>query len=333
MRLAALLVSGLIVVSVAEPGVAQIRRRPFQSNNPAPTAPVIRPASAPTTATATAATTNSPDDQAIRQTVAAFTKAYNAHDAKALAALFTTDAEIVGERGNVSQGRAAIERAFAGLFGDYPKTQIEIAIGSIRFLGAGVAIEDGFSTVKHELTTPGERVRYSVVHVKQDGKWQMASARDLADNEAKGIGELEQLGWLVGEWVDESPEGLLTTVYRWSDNRHFILGEFTMQIAGRSALTGSQRIGWDPAAKTVRSWVFDSEGGFSEGIWARNKAQWTIKLSGVTRDGRQSSATNVITQLRSDRYSFESHDRIVGGEVAGNSSEIVVVRQPPKPMK
>ena len=32
-------------------------------------------------------------------------------------------------------------------------------------------------------------------------------------------------------------------------------------------MTVTQRIGWDPAAKQIRSWEFDSEGGFGEGTW------------------------------------------------------------------
>ena len=55
---------------------------------------------------------------------------------------------------------------------------------------------------------------------------------------------------------------------------------------GRPAMTGSQRIGWDPLAKKIHSWVFDSEGGLAEGVWTRDGNRWIVKLSGVTRDGK-----------------------------------------------
>ena len=74
--------------------------------------------------------------------------------------------------------------------------------------------------------------------------------------------------------------------YRWTDNHRFILGQFTVQIAGKPAMTGTQRIGWDPLKKTIRSWVFDSEGGFAEGTWTLDGNKWVVKLTGV-HPGRQ----------------------------------------------
>ena len=60
-------------------------------------------------------------------------------------------------------------------------------------------------------------------------------------------------------------------------------------------MKGSQRIGWDPSAKRLRSWVFDSEGGFGEGVWSKSGNQWIAKMTGVTSDGKTASSTNVIT--------------------------------------
>jgi hypothetical protein len=77
--------------------------------------------------------------------------------------------------------------------------------------------------------------------------------------------------------------------------------------------------------------VFDSEGGFSEGLWTREKNRWTVKLSGVTRSGQVGSSTNVYKRLGPDKFSFESHDRVVGGGLAEPTQEFVVVRAPPKP--
>ena len=94
---------------------------------------------------------------------------------------------------------------------------------------------------------------------------------------------------MIGDWVDESPEALVMTSYRWTDNQCYILSEFKVQIGGRPMMTGSQRIGWDPLAKKIRSWVFDSEGGFGEGIWTREGNRWIVKRTGVTRDGKIAS--------------------------------------------
>ena len=42
-----------------------------------------------------------------------------------------------------------------------------------------------------------------MVHVKRDGKWQMALARDEEGPVATAHERLRPLAWLVGEWVDD----------------------------------------------------------------------------------------------------------------------------------
>ena len=66
-------------------------------------------------------------------------------------------------------------------------------------------------------------------------------------------------------------------------------------------LEGTQVIGWDPAAGTIRSWMFDSDGGFGEGIWTKNDNTWIVKFSQVLPDGRKASATNIYTLVDATR--------------------------------
>ena len=271
------------------------------------------------------------DEQSIRMLADAFTKAYNAKDAKSVSALFAPNAEIVDENGNAFQGREDIERVFGGIFKEHPKGKIEIAIKSIRFVAPATAIEDGASTVTQDANEPPERDRYMVVHVKQDGKWLMASARDLADEEDSGVDQLRQLAWLIGDWVDESPDAVVETSYRWADNNRFILSDFTVQIGGNPAMTGSQRIGWDPLTKQIHSWVFDSQGGFAQGDWTREGNRWIVKMSGVNREGKPASSTNITTMLSKDRMSWQSRDRVIGGEKMPDIEEVPIVHKPPKP--
>lgn len=287
-----------------------------------------RPKAAPKSAPADRA--RDTDEKAIRQTADAFVRAYNAHDAKAIAALFTPDGEIVDEAGDARQGRAEIEAVFSAVFDEYPEAQMSVAIDAIRFLGANLAEEDGVTTVVHEPGEPAEPNRYTALHLKQDGKWLMASARDLPPQQSAPE-ELKSLAGLIGDWVDESPESLIVTSYRWTDNQRFILGEFNIQVAGRPVMSGSQRIGWDPLAKVIRSWVFDSEGGFAEGVYSRDGDRWIVKLTGVTRDGEPASATNILTMIGKDRMTWQSRDRMVGGRATPDTEEVVVVRPPPKP--
>ncbi len=95
------------------------------------------------TATAATAPAHQQDEKAIRLAAEAFAKAYNAGDAKAIALLFAADGEIVSEEGQATRGREGIEQVFAGIFKEHPKTHMDQAIGSIRFIGPSMAVEDG----------------------------------------------------------------------------------------------------------------------------------------------------------------------------------------------
>ena len=143
--------------------------------------------------------------------------------------------------------------------------------------------------------------------------------------------QLAELQWLIGDWVDESPDALVMTSYRWTDNHCYILNDFKVQTGGRPMMTGTERIAWYPLAKTIRSWVFDSEGGFGEGIWTPEGNHWIVKRTGVTRDGKIASSTTVITQVSKDHMTWESRDRIVGGEKTPDIGPVKVTRKAPTP--
>ena len=272
------------------------------------------------------------DEKAIQLAAVAFAKAYNAGDAKAIARLFLADGEIVNEEGQSTQGREGIEQAFAGIFKEHPKTHMDLAIESIRFIGPDMAVEDGMATVTHgaRRARPAQPL---LGDLRQTGRqWLTASARDLPDDTPTPEEQLKQLQWMIGEWVDESPEALVMTSYRWTDNQCYILSEFKVQVGGRPVMTGTQRIGWDPLAKKIRSWVFDSEGGFGEGIWTREGNQWIVKRTGVTRDGKIASATNIITRVSKDRMTWQQRDRIVGGEKTPDIAEFPSHADHPRPV-
>ncbi len=271
------------------------------------------------------------DEKAIRLGADAFAKSYNAHDAKAIANLFLPDGQLIDEDGDVQQGRTDIAGVFAGIFAEYPDVKITVAIKSIRFIGPNMAIEDGTTYVVNRINEPAEPSRYSVTHVKTDGKWLVAVARDFSADVAAAEDQLKQLQWLVGEWVDESPDSLVMTTYRWDDNKRFLLSDFTVQIAGKPVISGTQRIGWDGLSKSLRSWIFDADGGFVEGVYTRNGNQWIVKTNGVTHEGKAVSATNITTRTGKDRMTWQSRDRIVGGEAMPDIEEVTVARKPPKP--
>lgn len=54
-------------------------------------------------------------------------------------------------------------------------------------------------------------------------------------------------------------------------------------------------------------------------------------MTGVTHDGKSATATNVLTRTAKDRMTWQSRDRVVGGEVMPNVGPFAIVRKPPKP--
>ncbi len=268
------------------------------------------------------------EEQAIRAIVTAFTTAFNKHDAKAIGELFLPDAKVITDDGDVVEGRDRIVAIFADQFTESPNANISVSVGSIKFVGSDMALEVGTTKI---ISDPGEEPelsKYTVVHLKRDGKWSMALARDAEGDTPTNHERLAPLAWLVGDWIDESPEAVVMTSCRWSPDKNFLLQDIQVQRAGKSVMTINQRIGWDALHKCVHSWVFDSEGGFGEGIWTQAHDGWVIKATGTRTDGTTASATNTIIPADKNRYVWRSIGRVVGGHVE-EDVVVRVVRKPP----
>ncbi|HKI21680.1 MAG TPA: SgcJ/EcaC family oxidoreductase [Isosphaeraceae bacterium] len=275
----------------------------------------------------------SPDTQAIGDLVGRFIKAYNARDAKALGELFTPTAEIEDEDGEVTRGLDAIVARFTRIFGDGQSGTLSVTPDSLRFLGTDLAIEEGTASISTHAGEPPQSNRYSVIYVRQDGRWFHARIRDEQPDEVTPHEQLRQLEWMLGEWVNESDDGIVKTNCKWSDEGNFLLREFDVKVEGRIALRGTQRIGWDGQRKQFRMWVFDDRGGFAEGLVSRDGERWVTTASGVRSDGQSVSVTTALTPLGKDRILWETLERTVGGEVVPGTDQFYLVRRAPVPGK
>jgi uncharacterized protein (TIGR02246 family) len=271
------------------------------------------------------------ESAALKGLVEAFIAAFNKGDAKAIAALFTEDGELVDEEGGRIVGRSAIGDHFAAGFAANPGAKIEISVEALRPLGPGAWLEEGRSRVTMPNGGPIETSRYVVAYVKQGDKWLQSSAREFPDSGTSHHERLKELEWLLGDWVDESADSVVFTQCAWSEDKNFLLRSFSVQVAGKPLMKGTQRIGWDPLVRQFKSWVFDSEGGYGEGLWSREGKRWVIKSTGVLPDGRAASSTNIFTPMNKDMIRWKSVDRVVGGKTVGDLPEVVMVRKPPAP--
>ena len=271
----------------------------------------------------------SPDEAAIGEVDESFVKAYEAADAKAVAEHFTTNAEYVDETGTVFEGRAAIEASLQEFFAECPKCTLQINPESLRTISPGVVVQDGSTLItRGEEFAPAE-CRYTTVYVKVEGKWLIASVRDNAPKDLREHSvHLEQLGWLKGDWIDEGDDSIINFSCDAVDNGNFLMRKFTIVIGGEESMSGTQRIGWDPLTGKLRTWIFDSEGAYGEGLWHHDEEsdRWVLKTTGVTADGETASSTSLYTFVNEHTMTWQSVDHEVAGIQQPDSDIITIVR-------
>jgi hypothetical protein len=170
--------------------------------------------------------------------------------------------------------------------------------------------------------------------VQKDGAWSIAEIRERAApaEDVAPYERLKVLEWMVGSWVDQGEHHKVSAEVRWAANRSYLIRTHTAELDGRPQASATMFIGWDPQTGQIKSWMFDSEGGRSEGTWTRTgEGQWIVKASGVMRDGLPTSSTLIHTILNKDSLRTDSVDRVIGDQVEEDVLDLILVRKPPNP--
>ncbi len=270
------------------------------------------------------------DEAAIKARVAQFVQAFTDGDAQAAASVFAEDARIEAIDGNVVQGRPAITEHYDEYLADAKGAKLTVTPESYRFVGPDAALATGRMVVAHP-DGDVEANRFQALFIRHDGQWWLGDVRDLPDTPSSPAERLKELEWLIGEWVDESDDSTVHTSCDWDANHVFLIREFVIEVKGERALSGTQRIGWDPASGQIKSWVFDAEGGHAVGYWSRTGDQWLIKTTSVLADGQRSSSTQITTRTGPDTMTWSSVERTIGDEVVPDLPPVTIVRKPPPP--
>lgn len=254
--------------------------------------------------------------------------AFNAAAADEVAAMFLPKGELIDEDGTVHQGREQIQALLAAFFERFPGAKLGLDIESIRPVGP-VAIEEGVRTMSDKEGGQRSHFRYIAVWAKGEEGWRLASFRDFADDpDPTPHDRLQSVAWLVGDWVNEGADARVSIRYRWSDDKNYLLGEFQIASPEGVPRQSTQRIGWDPSIGKIRSWLFDADGGFAEGVWTVHEEGAVVKSSSVNPEGETATATLKFTVLDKDRFTIAGVDRVVGDDL-DEDFEITVVRRPP----
>lgn len=268
------------------------------------------------------------DEAAIRTSVETYVSSFNRGDAAALAALWTPEAVYTHPlSGEQVIGREKIQKQFADTFAANKQIKLEAATEAIQFISPGVAVEQGTARLVLPDETP-EESEYTAIYVKRDGQWLLDRVTETEVLKIPSHYEqLKVLEWLVGRWVDQDDNATVVTDCHWAKNDNFLVRSFTVQVRDRIDMSGIQIIGWDPAEKRIRSWVFDSDGGFGQGTWKRKDNRWYIEQQGVLSDGRKSTAVQIMTQLDDNTATLQSVNRTVDGELLPNIDEVVITKE------
>ncbi len=265
---------------------------------------------------------------AIRAAGKAYIDALNRADKAALAAMWTEKGVYVDAAGKAFAAHELIEQHF----GDAAATQNleKVPVDSqstIRLVTDDVAVEEGTSrtviATGDEVVTGG----YSAVWVMKGNRWLLDTLREWESSDIALQSPLKVIEWIIGDWVSESDGIVVTSSAEWCENERFILRRFTIKQDGVVLQSGTQRIGWDPAAQSIRSWTFDSHGGIIEGLWHHEAGAWIIKTAGVTANGsRTTGATFLIPE--GDDHCVVKSSHVMVGDVEVPDSETEFHRLP-----
>jgi uncharacterized protein (TIGR02246 family) len=261
---------------------------------------------------------------AVKKTAAAFMEAFNSGDAAAVAAFWTKDGEYVGPDEESLRGRGEIEKSYTEFFKEHPESKLEVTVESVRLLGRQTALEEG--ELKLSLADDeGPAVsRYSVLHVREDDGWRMASVREWVPDPQETV-SLKDVEWLLGEWTAEGPEARVSITYSWDEDQAFLRGRFVLKKGDEVINSGTQLIGKNPAGG-LRSWVFDRNGTFGESVWLRDGDHWVIDAAGTLPDGSETTAVNILIPLGADEFTWQSLERTAAGSPLPGTPPVKVTR-------
>lgn len=270
------------------------------------------------------------DEAAIRKNAESYVAAYNNRDAKALALMWSPDAVYIDPlTGETAIGQEEIEKVFAEAWADADDAKLEVDVKSVRFVSPSVAIEEGTARIVRPNQEP-EESGYKAVNVKRDGKWLLDRVTEEVATPPRPshYEHLKDLEWMIGTWIDQDEDATVQFDCEWTKNQNFMHRSFAVVVGDEIDMAGIQIIGWDPIAKQIRSWVFDSDGGYAEGKWTRAGERWQIQQTGVLPNGSRSSVVNIMTPVDRDRFTWASVSREIDGDVLPNVDEVLVVRKP-----
>ncbi|HEY4761053.1 MAG TPA: nuclear transport factor 2 family protein, partial [Thermoguttaceae bacterium] len=201
----------------------------------------------------------------IDQVFAAYEKAFNSGDVKQIGELWKGDGEFINPMGDRILGREAIEKLFQDYFSRNPGVKLTIQVLSIKVEEEGrVVVAEVVPEVKPKPPGSLGTNKAKVVLVRSDDKWLIEGIKEEPYLPAS-YEHLKDLEWMVGSWTSQTPADAATdsdnpisinTTCQCTANKSFLTRTFNARLQDLE-VQGTEVIGWDPQAKTIRSWMFE----------------------------------------------------------------------------
>lgn len=262
----------------------------------------------------------------IREAVASYVAAFNSHDVNALSRLWTEEGiYTIRSTGERILGREAITKQFQEILDNKNAvTKIAVETASIEFVSPRVAVERGTAAVtrgKDDVTHSS----YSTVYLKEDGRWLIdrVTEEEMAP-ETGHYEQLKDLEWIIGDWIDAGEGFTISTACSWTAKQNFISRTYTVDGTDGFLSSGLQIIGWDAKRNAIRSWLFDSDGGFISGTWSRRGEQWVVQSVATLADGSSGSFTSIFEPQDDGTFTWQKINRVLDGRLLPNIDEVII---------
>jgi uncharacterized protein (TIGR02246 family) len=264
----------------------------------------------------------------IEAAVQSYASAFNARDAKTLAEHWATEGVYTNRStGEQVVGRDAIAKQFEAMFAGKDLPKLNLASNSIEFVSPNVALERGAATIT-EADESVSTTNYKAVLIKQDGKWLLDRVTEENNIvQTSNYEHLKELEWIIGTWIDESDGLSIRLECDWTTNKNYISRKYRVSREGSVVSSGLQMIGWDAKNKNIRSWLFDSDGGFVSGTWSGKDGRWVVQSVVTLQNGETGSFTSIFRQLEDGSYSWKKINRSLNGAILANINEAIVRRE------
>lgn len=268
------------------------------------------------------------DSQEVLSLIKSYEESLNSKDSQKVSEVFTRDSEFELPRtGKFIEGNKDIAEFLIQRMKESPNLKISFKDLKVELKDNNRAIATG--TVQFENGGNNqEKIARKIELIKQDGKWLIDRTSEIAIANPPDLYEhLKPLEWLIGNWRDDSGEADIRFENNWDRTKNYIVQKFSSKIYENEEIEGLQIIGWDPEQKKIRSWIFDSDGGFGGGYWTKSGSDWQQEISYTLSDGRRASALNIFKPKDRDTYEYSSIHREVAGIALPDIEAVEITRE------